>query len=172
MRSSRAAICASKAAELLLMVEVFLSSVESVASSWFSKIFICASMSSFCFCVAAPSLSIFSTRRSSFFCFTICSRNEATCFFTSGREVSNADCCATSCLRCRCNCTLSIAPTIWLASTAIPSSTSKLRIRPVASDDITTSVASNVPCASNSVSVPHDAASTTAAIYTIRFISY
>jgi len=98
MRSSKASICASRASALLLMAAVFLSRVERVAESWLFRILMCASMSSYCFWVAAPSLSIFFIRISSLFCFAICSRNDATCAFVSGRLSKSAESCADNCL--------------------------------------------------------------------------
>ena len=103
IRSSRAAICASSAAALPLMVDVLFSSVESVADSCSPSTCTCASMSSCCFCVAAPLRSMFSTRCSSLLCVAICLRSDATCFSLSGRLLRRAACWAASCLRCRCS---------------------------------------------------------------------
>ena len=170
IRSSSAAICASRAAELSLMVAVFLPRVDSNASILPCNTFICASMSSRCFLVAAPSASILSTLCSSRFCLAICSRSDATCLPTSGHELSSAVCCASNCLRCRCSCRLSITANSVPASIVAPSSILKSRILPADSEETITSVASKVPCASNSLSLPHDTVSIAMAMYANRFM--
>ena len=86
-RSSTCAICNSMADEFSSIDTALFSSVDNSASNCPPSTFNCASMSSSCLVVAAPSFNRFSTRRRSVCCLAICSRSDAACFPMSGRPL-------------------------------------------------------------------------------------